>query len=128
LVCRGRGRLFRRDRRRKVAGPQPRRGHALRQRHVALARIEPSGRRSPGDRAHAALTRAFVLVAPRGSGGETRVAESRVAENGVPPETPLLGLPLIRRTVLAARRAGFTSVSVAGATPGIRAALEGAAV
>ncbi len=46
----------------------------------------------------------------------------------VPPETPLLGLPLIRRTVLAARRAGFTSVSVVAATPGIRAALEGAAV
>ena len=56
------------------------------------------------------------------------MAESRAAENDVPPETPLLGLPLIRRTVLAARRAGFTSVSVAGATPGIRAALEGAAV
>ncbi len=60
------------------------------------------------------MTRALALVAPRGS--------------GVPAETPLLGLPLIRRTVLAARRAGFASVSVAGATPGIRAALEGAAV
>jgi phosphatidylglycerophosphate synthase len=37
----------------------------------------------------------------------------------------LLGLPIVRRTVLAARRAGFSSVAVVGATPGIRAALEG---
>ncbi|MET0620121.1 MAG: CDP-alcohol phosphatidyltransferase family protein [Thermoanaerobaculia bacterium] len=69
------------------------------------------------------MIRALALVAPRGPG-----AEKRAADRDVPPETPLLGLPLIRRTVLAARRAGFTSVSVVAATPGIRAALEGAAV
>ncbi len=41
------------------------------------------------------------------------------------PDTPLLGLPLARRTVLAARRAGFDSVAVVDATPGLRAALSG---
>ncbi len=44
----------------------------------------------------------------------------------VAPETVLLGLPMIRRTVLAAARAGFARVLVVGATPGIRAALAGA--
>jgi phosphatidylglycerophosphate synthase len=44
---------------------------------------------------------------------------------GVAPETVLLGLPLIRRTVLAARRAGFRRVLVVGATPGAREAVKG---
>ena len=62
------------------------------------------------------MTRALVLAGPEGPEAGRRV----------PPETPLLGLPLIRRTVLAARRAGFSQVTVVGATPGVRAALEGA--
>ncbi len=47
---------------------------------------------------------------------------------GIAPETPLLGLPIIRRTVLAAGRAGFERVVVAGAGPAARAALEGTRV
>ena len=43
----------------------------------------------------------------------------------IPPETVLLGLPLARRTVLAAQRAGFARVTVAGATPALAEALEG---
>jgi phosphatidylglycerophosphate synthase len=62
------------------------------------------------------VTRALALAGPEGPRTGT----------GVLPDAPLLGLPLIRRTVLAARRAGFSSVTVAGATPAIRAALEGA--
>ncbi len=64
------------------------------------------------------MTRSLALVGPANHGAET----------GVPPETPLLGLPLVRRTVLGARRAGFSSVAVVGATPGIRAALAGTPV
>lgn len=55
----------------------------------------------------------LALVAPEGA---TEVAA----------ETALLGLPLIRRTVLAAARTGFGRVVVVGATPGIRAVLAGA--
>jgi phosphatidylglycerophosphate synthase len=44
---------------------------------------------------------------------------------GIAPETVILGLPLIRRTVLAARRAGFEPVVVAS-TPAARTALDGA--
>ena len=44
----------------------------------------------------------------------------------VSPAAPLLGLPTIRRTVLSARRAGFERVVIAGATPEILAALDGA--
>jgi len=44
---------------------------------------------------------------------------------GVPPETPLLGLPLARRTVLAAIRAGFSRVEVVRAPEPLRAALAG---
>ena len=61
------------------------------------------------------MTRTLALSGPPGAGPAA----------GVPAETPLLGLPLIRRTVLAARRAGFSPVVVVGATPGIRTALEG---
>lgn len=61
------------------------------------------------------MTRTLALVGPAKPGVET----------GVSPETTLLGLPIVRRTVLAARRAGFSSVSVVDATPGVRAALEG---
>ena len=43
----------------------------------------------------------------------------------VPPETILLGLPLIRRTVLSAPRAGFLRVSVVGVDPDTRSALAG---
>ena len=55
---------------------------------------------------------ALALVAPAGP--------------GIPPETPLLGLPLARRTVLSARRAGFSRVVVVGADGALAAALEGA--
>jgi phosphatidylglycerophosphate synthase len=61
------------------------------------------------------VTRPLALVEPRISGTSTTV----------PPETSLLGLPLVRRTVLAARRAGFSPVAVVRPTPGLRAALEG---
>jgi phosphatidylglycerophosphate synthase len=44
---------------------------------------------------------------------------------GIAPETELLGLALIRRTVLAAPRAGFARVVVVDAAPGVRAVLEG---
>ncbi|HTY41103.1 MAG TPA: CDP-alcohol phosphatidyltransferase family protein [Thermoanaerobaculia bacterium] len=44
---------------------------------------------------------------------------------GLPPETMLLGLPLARRTVLAAARSGFSRVVVVGAPPALAAALEG---
>ena len=43
----------------------------------------------------------------------------------VPPETILLGLPLIRRTVLSAPRAGFLRVAVVGVDPDTRTALAG---
>ncbi len=55
---------------------------------------------------------ALALVAPLGT--------------GIPPQTPLLGLPLARRTVLSARRAGFSRVAVVGADAALAAALEGA--
>ena len=57
------------------------------------------------------MSRALALVAP--------------SDTSVPAETRLLGLPLVRRTVLAARRAGFSDVAVVGATPGIQAVLDG---
>jgi phosphatidylglycerophosphate synthase len=59
------------------------------------------------------------------SGGPTLAL---VAPEGpaVAPETIVLGLPLARRTVLAARRGGFSRVTVVGATPALAAALEGA--
>lgn len=55
---------------------------------------------------------ALALVAPEGP--------------SIAPETIVLGLPLARRTVLAARRAGFSRVTVVGATPALAAALQGA--
>jgi phosphatidylglycerophosphate synthase len=45
---------------------------------------------------------------------------------GIAPQTNLLGLPLARRTVLSARRAGFSRVAVVGADAALAAALEGA--
>ena len=53
----------------------------------------------------------LALVAPSG-------------EASVPPETVLLGLPIIRRTVLSAQRAGFARIVVVDASPAVRAALE----
>jgi hypothetical protein len=53
----------------------------------------------------------LALVAPEGS--------------GIAPETIVLGLPMIRRTALAARRAGFGRVVVADASPAAEKALEG---
>jgi len=50
--------------------------------------------------------RTLALVPPGSAGKDT-----------VPPETVLLGLPILRRTVLAARRAGFKRVLVAGVSP-----------
>lgn len=43
----------------------------------------------------------------------------------ITPQTPLLGLPLARRTVLGARRAGFSRVVAVGADTALVAALEG---
>jgi phosphatidylglycerophosphate synthase len=56
----------------------------------------------------------LVLVPPSGPGMES-----------VPPEAMLLGLPIIRRTVLCAQRAGYARILVSGTTPAIRTALEG---
>jgi phosphatidylglycerophosphate synthase len=53
----------------------------------------------------------LALVAPEGA--------------GLAPETVVLGLPMIRRSVLAARRAGFRRVVVAGASPAAEKAVEG---
>lgn len=47
------------------------------------------------------------------------------AASGIPAETPLLGLPLARRTALAATRAGFARVEVVGAAEPLRTALAG---
>jgi len=47
------------------------------------------------------------------------------AASGIPPETPLLGLPLARRTVLSAARAGFSRVEVVRAPEALQAALAG---
>ncbi len=44
---------------------------------------------------------------------------------GVAPETVLLGLPIVRRTALSARRAGFEEVAVLAAPLAVRAALVG---
>jgi phosphatidylglycerophosphate synthase len=61
------------------------------------------------------MSRSLVLVPPEG-------------HSSVPPETLLLGLPMVRRTVLAAQRSGFSGVAVAGAGAGspLALALEGA--
>jgi phosphatidylglycerophosphate synthase len=72
------------------------------------------------------VTRPLALVEPRAPGAEA--TQGVEAAQGIPPETPLLGLPLVRRTVLAASRAGFSPVSVVGATPAVRAALAGTSV
>ena len=45
--------------------------------------------------------------------------------NAVPPETVLLGLPIVRRTVLCAQRAGYARIVVPGATPAAPAAATG---
>ena len=65
----------------------------------------------------APASRALVLVPPPG-------------DVSVRPETPLLGLPLVRRTALAARRAGFKKVFWDGGVldDALRDALSGAAV
>ncbi|HTO87628.1 MAG TPA: CDP-alcohol phosphatidyltransferase family protein [Thermoanaerobaculia bacterium] len=59
------------------------------------------------------VARSLWLVRPEGA-------------SAVPPEEPLLGLPMIRRTVLAATKAGFERIVVEGATPdsGLGRALE----
>jgi phosphatidylglycerophosphate synthase len=44
---------------------------------------------------------------------------------GIPPESPLLGLPLARRTVLSAARAGFSRVEVVRAPEALQTALAG---
>lgn len=59
------------------------------------------------------MTATLALVVPKGGAA-------------VPPETVLLGLPIVRRTVLAARRAGFDRIVVVGslASAPIEKALE----
>jgi phosphatidylglycerophosphate synthase len=59
------------------------------------------------------MTTTLALVRPEGA-------------SEVPPETVLLGLPLIRRTALAARRAGFSRVVAVGADERVRIALSDA--
>ncbi len=53
-----------------------------------------------------------------------RLHVSAPAADGVPPVTPILGLPLARRVVLAAQRAGFSEI-VFEDSPGLARALEG---
>jgi phosphatidylglycerophosphate synthase len=62
------------------------------------------------------VSRTLALVAP--------AAEEA---SSVPPDTKMLGLPIIRRTVLAARKAGFERVLVFGTSPDLplARALEG---
>ena len=55
----------------------------------------------------------LLLVLPAGAGG------------GLPASAPVAGLPVLRRIVLAAERAGFTAVLVAGLAPADRALLAG---
>jgi phosphatidylglycerophosphate synthase len=71
----------------------------------------------PDAAAAASPSRFLVLVPPPG-------------EVSIRPETPLLGLPLVRRTALAARRAGFDEVFWGGGTPApaLPEALSGVAV
>ena len=59
------------------------------------------------------------------SAGPALALVAPAAPPEIAPETVLLGLPMIRRTVLAAARAGFAPVLVVDAPPGIRAALAG---
>jgi phosphatidylglycerophosphate synthase len=58
-------------------------------------------------------------------GPSTLVLVAPTDAAAVPPETVLLGLPMIRRTVLAARRVGFSRALVAGDTAALRDALDG---
>jgi len=44
---------------------------------------------------------------------------------GIPPETVLLGLPILRRTVLSALRAGFERIVVVQGSPELGRTLEG---
>ncbi len=48
-------------------------------------------------------------------------------EGAVAPATPLAGVPLLRRIVLAAQRAGFERIVIAGADDGLRPLLAGTA-
>jgi 1L-myo-inositol 1-phosphate cytidylyltransferase / CDP-L-myo-inositol myo-inositolphosphotransferase len=62
-----------------------------------------------------------------GAGGATLVLarSGRAPEAGISPDTEVLGLPLRRRTALAASRAGYDRVYVLGETPGSEASLAG---
>ncbi|HEY4229484.1 MAG TPA: CDP-alcohol phosphatidyltransferase family protein [Thermoanaerobaculia bacterium] len=64
----------------------------------------------------------LVLVPPDGTDSGSAPPDGHGA---VAPETVLLGLPIVRRTVLCAQRAGYTHIFVSGATPAVRTALEG---
>src|SRR5262249_44825435 len=98
---------------------QPRRGRAVRERPRPR-----SGVRSPRRRAAVRGAR----DRPRGEAMTPGPALALVApeeDPGVSPDTMLLGLPLARRTALAARRAGFSRVEAIRATPALAAALDG---
>lgn len=58
-------------------------------------------------------------------GGRPTLALIAPAGAAIAPETPMLGLALALRTVLAARKSGFARVTVVGASPALAAALEG---
>ena len=58
-------------------------------------------------------------------GGGPLLALVAPAGPAIAPETPVLGLALARRTVLAARKAGFGRITVVGASPALAAALDG---
>ena len=93
----------RRGRGREAARTQPRRGDALRQRARSRARVEPA--------AAACRCRSSAW---RARAGERASSSSWPPEGppGVAPESVLLGLPIVRRTALAARRAGFDGIGV----------------
>ena len=57
--------------------------------------------------------------------GPTLALVAPAQDPGVSPDAVLLGLPLARRTALAARRAGFSRVEAVRATPVLAAALDG---
>ncbi len=83
-----------------LARPEFRGGRALRDAPRPGPGIERSGGRAARG-AFAMTAAALALVGPAGA-------------PAVAPETMLLGLPMIRRTVLAAQRAGFRRVAVVG--------------
>src|SRR6185295_2748602 len=115
----GRRRVPRGDPRSGAAGPLARRGLCLPRADRSRAGVESPRRGGahglfPG-RAGADAER--EPVTPAASTTLRISAGRREGAPGVPPDTAILGLPLLRRAVLAGERAGFTRIVVEG-TPG----------